>query len=128
MSAPSHTPATPDPHAAGLLSLERLAQIRARREALPRADWQELPPVDHEGCSIWPWEDEESLTFAYEAPADVADMLTHIAARDAQMTAALRGLLTSPEILMQLAPGGHVRAHLQNTRIHKAARALGLTL
>jgi hypothetical protein len=64
---------------------EELREIRARVEAATAGPW--LTPeeaggpskvIDHEGCSVWPWESEADMIFAYKARTDIPRLLDEI--------------------------------------------------
>jgi hypothetical protein len=35
-------------------------------------------PLDHEGCTVWPWNHEADMRFAYAARADVPALLAEV--------------------------------------------------
>lgn len=53
--------------------------IRKRCEAASPPPWNDLlPPLDHEGCDVWPWYDAADMEFAYHARTDVPALLTEV--------------------------------------------------
>jgi hypothetical protein len=75
---------------------EELAAIEARAEAATPGPWltpeeanvlppvSGITPVDHEGCFVWPWGDDDEvrgrkdMVFAYAAREDVPKLIAEI--------------------------------------------------
>jgi hypothetical protein len=73
--------------------------IRARAEkatpgpwATPReiGDPYEVIVIDHEGCDVWPWYQEDDMIFAYKARTDIPALLDYIDKLEAERAIALR--------------------------------------
>ncbi len=64
---------------------EEKEEIRRRCEAATEGPWsRDNPPLDHEGCQVWPWDRAVDMEFAYAAREDMPRLLAHIEALEAE--------------------------------------------